>query len=119
MVSYARNKVSNAKDLLAEMLRILDRKGWVEEAKRQLKEMLSPSSYRERMIFSFNKDPCLCPKCGSEMIAEKIVGENGRIIYDLWDKRFQKQIRKEDAKISQKVEDPIRGYQLPLSPVRV
>ena len=116
---YARNKVSKAKDLLVEILKRLNQKGWRKEAQRQIKEMFFSSSYRERMISSFNKDPCLCPNCNTEMIVEKIVGENGRIIYDLWDERFQKETRKQDAKVSQKIKESIRGHQLPLSTVWV
>lgn len=54
-------------------------------------EVFRPLTYAEKMKLYFNKDPCRCT-CGQEMITELIVDSSGRIIYDLFDERFHKEV---------------------------
>ena len=73
-----------------------------------LTEILSfPTTYRDRIKTSYNKDPCICPVCQDEMIIEKIVGPYGCIIFDLWKTDYFQDVTNEeekDAKLLQKKE---------------
>lgn len=116
---YARNKVGKMGTLIAESIRMLNQSGWEEETETQITEVLSPPlSYRQRMIKYFNKDPTECPKCGAEMIVEKIVGVGGIVIYDLWDERFQKEVKEPvDVEVFKEDKKPVGSNQLLLSPL--
>ena len=118
---YARNKIGKMGTLIAESIRMLNQSGWEEETETQITEVLSPPlSYRQRMIKYFNKDPTECPKCGAEMIVEKIVGAGGIVIYDLRDERFQKEVKEPvDVEVFKEDKKPVGSNQLLLSPLWV
>lgn len=116
---YARNKVAKVGRLVAQAIRALSQSGWDEKIEEQLTGALSfPLSYRERMIKYFNKDPTKCPKCGTEMVVEKMVGIGGRIIYNIWDERFQEEIKQSvHVEVSKEIKKPMGVNQLLLFPL--
>lgn len=82
---YTRAKAKRIKRVVEKLIRSFNQEGWEEEQKRLLSEIISfPTTYRERMKMSYNKDPCLCPVCGNEMVIEKIIDPYGYVIFDIW-----------------------------------
>ena len=56
---------------------------------------------------SYDKDPCMCPVCGNEMVIEKIIDPYGYIIFDIWKTDYFQDVTNEeerDAKFFQKEE---------------
>jgi len=105
---YTRARAKRMKTAVEKIIRSFNQQGWEEEQEKLLTEILSfPTTYRDRMKTSYNKDPCICPVCGDEMIIEKIVGPYGCIIFDLWktdyfqEKTYQE---RKDAELLQKKE---------------
>jgi len=105
---YTRARSKRIKKAVEKIIRSFNQQGWEEEQERLLREILSfPTTYRERIKTSYNKDPCICPIRGDEMIIEKIVGPGGCVIFDLWKTDYFQNITKEerkDAKLLQKEE---------------
>ncbi len=103
---YTRARSKRIKKAVEKIIRSFNQQGWEEEQERLLREILSfPTTYRERIKTSYNKDPCICPVCGDEMIIEKIVGPYGCVIFDIWKTDYFQNITKEerkDAKLLQK-----------------
>jgi len=105
---YTRARAKRIKKAVEKIIRSFNQQGWEEEQERLLREILSfPTTYRERIKTSYNKDPCICPVCGDEMVIEKIVGPHGCIIFDIWKTDYFQEITKEErknAKLLQKKE---------------
>ncbi|MEA1965032.1 MAG: transposase [Candidatus Aerophobetes bacterium] len=58
---YTGAKSKRMKKVVEEFIRSFNQQGWEEEQERLLSEILSfPTTYRERMKMSYNKDPYLC-----------------------------------------------------------
>ncbi len=80
----------------------------LEDFQRFLTEILSfPTTYRDRIKTSYNKDPCICPVCGDEMIIEKIIDPYGYVIFDIWKTDYFQNIpdkEKKSVKLLQKKE---------------
>jgi len=82
---YARHQAKKLKLIVEELARSFNQRGWEAEQEKLLAEILSfPTTYRERIKLTFNKDPCICPTCGEEMITEKIIGPGGCVIFDVY-----------------------------------
>lgn len=82
---YARPQAKKLKKVVEDIVRSTNQEGWEAEQEKLLTEILSfPTTYRERIKLTFNKDPCICPVCGEEMVTERIVGPGGCIIFDIY-----------------------------------
>jgi len=103
---YARCQVKKLKIIVEDLARSINQRGWEEEQGKLLAEILSfPPTYRERVKLTFNKDPCICPVCGEEMVKEKIIGPDGCVIFDIYETDYFEDIidmEEEDAKFFQK-----------------
>ena len=68
---YARSRTKKLKKMIEDLVRSFNQKGWETEHEKLLAEILFfPTTYRERIKLTFNKDPCICPVCGEEMVTE-------------------------------------------------
>jgi len=75
--------------MIEDLIRSFNQKGWETEQERVLAEILSfPTTYRGRIKLTFNKDPCICSTCGREMVTERIVGPDGCLIFDTYQKDY-------------------------------
>lgn len=105
---YARRQTNQPKKIVEDLVRSFNQRGWEEEQEKLLSEILPfPTTYRDRIKISYNKDPCICPVCGNEMIIEKIVGHYGCIIFDIWKTDYFQDVTNEerkDVKLLQKKE---------------
>ena len=82
---YTRARAKRMKKVVEELIRSYNQEGWEKEQEKLLREILSfPTTYRERIKISYNKDPCICPVCGDEMVVEKIIDPYGYVIFDIW-----------------------------------
>jgi hypothetical protein len=82
---YSRNKRKESRIAVklwqvAEMLKRKKINGFRGKEKKQSRKL----TYRERMIKEYGRDPCKCPKCGSEMELVKIWHPVYGDIYDLF-----------------------------------
>lgn len=85
---YARRQANQPKKIIEDLVRSFNQRGWEEEQEKLLSEILSfPTSYRERIKLTFNKDPYICPVCGEKVVTERIVGP-GEVLSSI----FMKQI---------------------------
>lgn len=106
---YARPRAKELKRIVEDLVRSFDQKGWETEQGRLLSEILSfPTTHRERIKLTFNKDPCTCPVCGEEMVTERIVGSDGCIVFNIYQTDYFEDVpnvEDEDAKFFQKEKD--------------
>lgn len=117
---YARPRAKKLKRIVEDLVRSFNQKGWETEHEKLLSEILSfPTTYRERIKLTFNKDPCICPTCGEEMVTERIVGPDGCIIFDIYQTDYFQDIlnmEDKDAKFFRKEkeqeEEPPGHHQL-------
>jgi len=105
---YTRARAKRMKTAVEKIIRSYNEQGWEKEQEKLLTEILSfPTTYRERIKISYDKDPCICPVCGDEMIIEKIVDPYGYVIFDIWKTDYFQDVTNEeerDAKFFQKEE---------------
>jgi len=105
---YTRARAKRMKKVVEELIRSYNQEGWEKEQEKLLKEILSfPTTYRERIKISYDKDPCMCPVCGNEMVVEKIIDPYGYVIFDIWKTDYFQDVTNEeerDAKFFQKEE---------------
>lgn len=74
-----------AKKLVENLARSFNQRGRETEQEKLLVQILSfPTTYRERVKLTFNKDSCICPVWEEEMVKEKITGPGGFIIFDIY-----------------------------------
>jgi len=103
---YARHQAKKLKRIVEGLIRCFNQEGWEAEQEKLLAEILSfPTTYRERVKLTFNKDPCICSVCGEEMVTERIVGPGGCIIFDIYETDYFEDITNmedEDAQSFQK-----------------
>jgi len=59
----------------------------IKEVAREVKEvvvrLLTPTSWRDRIMASFKRDPLKCPDCGGDMELYRIVGKDEKVIWRL------------------------------------
>jgi len=81
---YGGLRTKKLKRMIEDLERSSNQKGWETEYEKLLAEILFfPTTYRERIKLTFDKNPCICPVCGEEMVTERIVGPYGCIIFDI------------------------------------
>lgn len=57
---YARHQAKKLKRIVQELARSFNQEGWEAEQEKLLSEILSfPTTYKERIKLTFNKDPCI------------------------------------------------------------
>jgi len=105
---YTRARSKRIKKIIEKIIKSFNQQEWEEEQERLLREIISfPTTHRDRIKISYNKDPCICSVCGDEMIIEKIVGPHGCVIFDLWKTDYFQDVTNEeerDVKLLQKKE---------------
>lgn len=110
---YARSRAKKLKKMIENLVRSFNQKGWETEHEKLLAEILFfPTTYRERIKLTFNKDPCICPICGEEMVIERIVGPDGCIIFDIYQTDYFQDVsdmEDKDAKFFQKEKERKEG----------
>jgi len=105
---YTRARAKRMKTAVEKIIRSFNQQRWEEEQEKLLTEILSfPTTYRDRIKTSYNKDPCICPVCRNEMVIEKIIDPYGYVIFDIWKTDYFQDVTNEeerDAKFFQKEE---------------
>ena len=105
---YTRARAKRMKKVVEKLIRSYNQEGWEKEQEKLLREILSfPTTYRERIKISYDKDPCICPVCGDEMVVEKIIDPYGYVIFDIWKTDYFQDVTNEeerDARFFQKEE---------------